>query len=177
MSFQHREIAAAEDHLAPFVLSCNSRGCNIGPRGYIMISTVVHHWLFFGWHGFPIDSIMYLLNPLTDVSSVFLFFVFLFVFILFGFKQDIWLLQQSIFDLQCNLRDVILCYYNSTDADGAEIHMIWCWIIFLFHLLIDVLSTFMVWIFRDNKNGPVNKGCQVKHVHFNLQEETRNPAV
>lgn len=109
---------------------------------------------------------------------VFCFFVFfLFVFTLFGFKQDIWLLQQSIFDLQCNLRDAVLCYYNSTDADRAEIHMIWCCIIFLFHLLIDVLSTFMLWIFVDNKNGPVNKGCQDKHVHFNLQEETRNPAV
>lgn len=81
MSFQHREIAAAEDHLAPFVLSCNSRGCNIGPRGYIMISTLVHHWLFFGWHGFPIDSIMYLLNPLTGVSSVFFPVCFYFIWV------------------------------------------------------------------------------------------------
>lgn len=35
--------------------------------------------------------------------------------------------QQSVFDLECNLRDAILDYYNCNDANGGEIQTIrWC---------------------------------------------------
>lgn len=135
MSFQHREIAAAEDHLAPFVLSCNSRGCNIGPRGYIMISTVVHHWLFFGWHGFPIDSIMYLLNPLTGVSSVFCFFLCLFLFYLglskiSGCYSIGYLICNAICEMQSYVKIILLMqtgqrfiWFNVASLDWCAIYI------------------------------------------------------
>lgn len=84
--------------------------------------------------------------------------------------------QQSVFDLECNLRDAILDYYNCNDANGGEIQTIrWCRFFCVFNLVIDVLSRFMLWILQDDRDEPFKQRRQVKHSRFNFAGRSRNP--
>lgn len=84
--------------------------------------------------------------------------------------------QQSVFDLECNLRDAILDYYNCNDANGREIQTIRrCRFFCVFNLVIDVLSRFILWILRDDRDEPFKQRRQVKHSRFNFAGRSRNP--